>query len=122
MADELKGSYADSYTEDTIWGAKAYAIEFAPSVAAGKGITVHKDTYEGKITYWVGNSGVTSVDKTSSCGVALTYTDGKVGVNVTPGSVKEGDNSVVTGGAVYEAASKVAAKLPTVSQGTGIIF
>ena len=126
IGEELIGdAISDTWSNNTIQGAKRYAEYVSSNVIAGTGIKVKEDitSYDNggeKKTFTISNSGVTSVDTAASSGVALTYTDGKVGVNVTPGSVKEGDNSVVTGGAVYEAASKVAAKLPTVSQGTGI--
>ena len=51
-----------------------------------------------------GANGITGVDTTASSGVALAKnTNGTVKVNVTPGSVSSGNDSVVTGGAVYTA-------------------
>ena len=47
--------------------------------------------------------GISGVDTTPSHGVNLTNTASVVGVTVTPGSVAENNDSVVTGGAVFTA-------------------
>ena len=58
--------------------------------------------------------GVTGIDINPSHGVNLTNNANVVGVNVTPGFVKDGDTSVVTGGAVYTA---VETRIPTTEKG-----
>ena len=50
--------------------------------------------------------GISGVDTTPSHGVNLTNTASVVGVTVTPGSVAENNDSVVTGGAVFTAISE----------------
>ena len=98
-----------------------------PSVTEGTGIIVTSTTDElGKTTYTVKNSGVTDVNTTYTlCGVGLDKNSvGTVRISVTPGEVKEGNSSVVTGGAVHEAINSyingLNQKLPGVIAGTGI--
>lgn len=153
IGGELIGdAISDTWSNNTIQGAKRYAEYVSSNVIEGTGIKVKEDiTLDdnggSKKTFTISNSGVTSVDKTPSAGVALTYTNGKVGVNVSTGEVKENNDKVITGGAVYtevkkligkssdastantiygtkkyadEAASKVEAKILTLSAGNGI--
>lgn len=66
-----------------------------------------------------GANGITGVDDTtSSYGVALAKNpNGTVKVNVNPGSIASGNDSVVTGGAVYKAISDTEARCNTAAQG-----
>ena len=63
--------------------------------------------YDGANWVQIGSAeGVSGVDTTPSHGVNLTNTASVVGVTVTPGSVADGNDSVVTGGAVFTAISE----------------
>lgn len=69
-----------------------------------------------------GANGITGVDTTSSSGVALAKNpDGTVKVNVTPGSVANGNSSVVTGGAVYTAISEAEGRCDAAGTAQGLI-
>lgn len=69
-----------------------------------------------------GANGITGVATTSSYGVALAKNpDGTVKVNVTPGSVASGNDSVVTGGAVYTAISEAEARCDAKGTAQGLI-
>ena len=81
------------------------------SVGIG-GTEVDPDTtilyaWDGSAWVQIGSAqGVSGVDTTPSHGVNLTNTASVVGVTVTPGSVAENNDSVVTGGAVFTAISE----------------
>ena len=81
------------------------------SVGIG-GIEADPDTtilyaWDGSAWVQIGSAqGVSGVDTTPSHGVNLTNTASVVGVTVTPGSVAENNDSVVTGGAVFTAISE----------------
>lgn len=113
IGGELIGdAISDTWSNNTIQGAKRYAEYVSSNVIEGTGIKVKEDiTLDdnggSKKTFTISNSGVTSVDKTPSAGVALTYTNGKVGVNVSTGEVKENNDKVITGGAVYTEVKKL---------------
>lgn len=64
-----------------------------------------------------GANGITGVDPTYSSGVALVKNpNGTVKVNVNPGSVTSGNDSVVTGGAVYTEISEAEKRCNTAAQ------
>ena len=64
-----------------------------------------------------GPNGVTDVNKTESHGVKLDKNpDGTVQVKVTPGSIDDGNGSVVTGGAVYTAISAAEGRCKNTAQ------
>lgn len=66
--------------------------------------------------------GVTGVDTTSSAGVALAQNaNGTVKVNVIPGSVADGNGSVVTGGAVYSAISALSTVYEPIGEAAKLI-
>lgn len=69
-----------------------------------------------------GANGITGVDTTPSSGVALAKnTNGTVKVNVTPGSIANGNGSVVTGGAVYTAISAAEGRCDAKGTAKGLI-
>ena len=69
-----------------------------------------------------GANGITGVDTTSSKGVALAKNaNGTVKVNVTPGSVASGNDSVVTGGAVYTAIAAAEGRCDAKGTAQGLI-
>ena len=60
--------------------------------------------WDGSAWVQIGSAqGVSGVDTTPSHGVNLTNTASVVGVTVTPGAITDGNDSVVTGGAVFNA-------------------
>ena len=66
--------------------------------------------------------GITGVDTTPSSGVALAQNaNGTVTVNVTPGSISNGNGSVVTGGAVYTAISAAEGRCDAKGTAQGLI-
>ena len=72
----------------------------------GKPATTILHAYDGTNWVQIGSAqGVSSVSTETSHGVKLTNTASVVGVNVTPGSIADGNDSVVTGGAVFTAIS-----------------
>ena len=88
------------------------------------------DTAGSTLYAWDGNewiniggaNGITGVDTTSSCGVALAKnTNGTVKVVVTPGSIASGNGSVVTGGAVYTAISAAEGRCDAKGTAQGLI-
>lgn len=69
-----------------------------------------------------GANGITGVDTTSSKGVALAKNaNGTVKVNVTPGSVASGNDSVVTGGTVYTAIAAAEGRCDAKGTAQGLI-
>lgn len=88
------------------------------------------DTPGSTLYAWDGNEwinigsadGITGVDTTPSSGVALAQnTNGTVEVNVTPGSIANGNGSVVTGGAVYSAISAAEGRCDAKGTAKGLI-
>ena len=66
--------------------------------------------------------GITGVDTTPSSGVELAKnTNGTVKVNVKPGSIADGNGSVVTGGAVYTAISAAEGRCDAKGTAKGLI-
>lgn len=69
-----------------------------------------------------GANGITDVDNTSSKGVVLAKNaNGTVKVNVTPGSVASGNDSVVTGGTVYTAIAEAEGRCDAKGTAQGLI-
>ena len=89
-----------------------------------------EDTAGSTLYAWDGNewiniggaNGITGVDTTPSSGVELAKnTNGTVKVNVTPGSIANGNGSVVTGGAVYSAISEAEGRCDPKGTAKGLI-
>ena len=69
-----------------------------------------------------GANGITGVDTTSSKGVVLAKnTNGTVKVNVTPGLIASGNDSVVTGGTVYTAIAAAEGRCDAKGTAQGLI-
>lgn len=123
------GTYVEYLYVDGTWEAIGTTSTDLSEYAKTEAVTELVEAVQGEVDALEALVGTTSVesqittklsaltDETAqgSAGVTLTQTNGKVTLTVTPGSVADGNTSVVTGGAVYTAIKAVSDLVGTTS-------